>query len=491
MHCLAGMVKFSDKFLDFIGFIKESDFFHPTHQVIFKIVKQNILDNKILHKATISSQLNQLGISAFDDDVDIEDYIGSLYTLAVSREGMKDLFKELKSYMVRRGINELAKNLGNISNKKSENIQDLINDCDSAYGKTIKELISLGDNEDQIDLFKTIKDVIEDIAANPPDPTIFPLGPYATVNTLYGSLHRPHNITMVVAATATGKTNFSMCYNLWMAEKYGWPILWQDFGEMSGLELQLRAAATLSNSRVPMDMIEDGSWAQNSTYAKEIRAVWPRVAKMKLYYEDISRSKPLDIFSSVRKFYYNKIGRGNKFLWCYDYLKPFDTEDKYNKEYEVMGKFIQDCKSFIKQEVPVSLFTSIQANRGGITNNKLSNQIDDSENIVSMSKRITDQTSHSFILRHKTNDEIEYEEGDFGNMMLVPIKLRHRGKEPRRSLSRVRMPSGKYRTNYINLECEGFFFEDKGDLQDMADILNDKYAQENAENWEEPTGDLL
>ncbi len=185
------------------------------------------------------------------------------------------------------------------------------------------------------------------------------------------------------------------------------------------------------------------------------------------------------MFSSVRRFYYNYVGRGNKFIWCYDYLKPFNTDNGYAKEYEVMGQFIQDCKSFLKNEIPlIPLNTSIQANRGGITNNKSSQQIDDSENIVSMSKRITDQTSLAFILRNKLNEEIELEQNEFGNMVLIPIKLRFRGREAERTLVKVRMPGGKYKTNYVNLSCSGFTFEDRGDLQDMAQRLLDLYPQE-------------
>jgi replicative DNA helicase len=307
-------------------------------------------------------------------------------------------------YRVRRDINVLSKNLAKIATQKDSKIQDLVRACDKVYADSISDIISLSESNNQINIFADLKEVIEDIGNNPPDPTRFPFGPFEAINNLYGSLHRPGNITIIGARTSVGKTAYSMFYNIWMAEKYNWPILWQDFGEMTKLELQLRAAACLTAGEVSLSSIEDGSWRRDAAATKKIREQWPRVEKLKLCYEDVSKFDPKQILTSVRKFYYNTAGRNNKFIWCLDYLKPFDTDDFNTPEWKQMGHFIQDVKSFITGEIETNLFTSIQLNKFGITNNKSSANVDDSENSVSMSDRITQQSSHTFILRRKTND---------------------------------------------------------------------------------------
>jgi len=116
--------------------------------------------------------------------------------------------------------------------------------------------------------------------------------------------------------------------------------------------------------------------------------------------------------------------------------------------------------------------TSVQANRLGITGNRGADAIVDDESVVSLSDGITQFCSHLFLLRRKIADEIN-EDGDrFGTHKLVNLKARHLGKDALRDINLVEMPDGSNRKNFINLNVENFRIEERGDLQDIVNSIN-------------------
>jgi replicative DNA helicase len=320
-----------------------------------------------------------------------------------------------------------------------------------------------------------VEALVEDLGNKPPDPNDFWYGPMPSINRMYGSLHRPGNVTIVGARTGVGKSAFSMFYNLWLAEKKNVPLLWLDFGEMTIKEIQMRAVTLLTNGQVPVWALESGTWRQNAEWTKLVRESWERVKKMKFYFQDVSNFSPQETISFVRRFSYNKVGRANPFLVVYDYFKPFDTHNYNNPEWKQMGHFLQDIKSFIVNELPISWWGAIQLNRSGITTNKSSDQIDDSENAIGLSDRITQQSSHAFILRFKTMDEIAVEENRFGNMKLINVKHRHLGKDFMDALRPVKVGKKRYIRNYINIEGGSFYYEDRGDMNLAAKVMKEQY----------------
>jgi hypothetical protein len=122
-------------------------------------------------------------------------------------------------------------------------------------------------------------------------------------------------------------------------------------------------------------------------------------------------------------------------------------------------------------EPMIAMMTSVQSNRSGIVGNRNSDAVTDDESVVSLSDRITQFSSHMFILRNKTMDELQNSPADSGSHRLTCVKHRHLGEDVYRALSPVEMPDGSKRKNYINLEIENFNIKDMGDLKDMADKM--------------------
>ena len=72
---------------------------------------------------------------------------------------------------------------------------------------------------------------------------------------------------------------------------------------------------------------------------------------------------------------------------------------------QFVADFVDKCKQMIHREITfngrpmISMLTSVQSNRSGITANRHPDAIIDDESIVSLSDQITQFASHLFILR--------------------------------------------------------------------------------------------
>jgi hypothetical protein len=116
----------------------------------------------------------------------------------------------------------------------------------------------------------------------------------------------------------------------------------------------------------------------------------------------------------------------------------------------------------------VAMMTSVQGNRLGITTNRSSDNIVEDESTVSLSDRIQQISSHLFLLRKRTNDEI-LDSPDFGTHKLVDLKGRHLGENAMRALTPVRKEDGTLVRNAILLNFKNFNITEIGDIQDMVD----------------------
>ena len=119
----------------------------------------------------------------------------------------------------------------------------------------------------------------------------------------------------------------------------------------------------------------------------------------------------------------------------------------------------------------ISMMTSVQSNRAGIVTNKQASNVTDDESIVSLSDRITQFSSHMFILRNKTFDELQNESG-FGTHKLINVKARHLGKDIAGAINPIKMSDNSLKKNFVNLEIANFCVNEKGDLRDIVDSLS-------------------
>ena len=146
----------------------------------------------------------------------------------------------------------------------------------------------------------------------------------------------------------------------------------------------------------------------------------------------------------------------------YDYIKTTSEKLGNKNEWQVVGEMVDKFKKLVQRDVlfdgnpVISMMTSVQSNRSGITNNRRPEHIVDDESIVSLSDRIVQFCSHMFHLRPKVAEEIQAENAQFGTHVLEPFKHRHLGQNIPRALNLVEKEDGSKCKNHINLDINNF-----------------------------------
>jgi hypothetical protein len=89
-----------------------------------------------------------------------------------------------------------------------------------------------------------------------------------------------------------------------------------------------------------------------------------------------------------------------------------------------------------------------------------------------------------FILRSKTGDEVESEGERFGTHKLINVKARHLGSDIAGAVEPVSI-GDTLRKNAINLNFNNFNITERGDLRDIARVLNGEEQLDANEHQEE------
>jgi replicative DNA helicase len=470
---ISGLLKHPDFYPEIAPVISAEDFFSENSSVnktLFSLLKHGFDNGEVLDYVVLSERIKSLGIS-FEDNINIADYIKSLSLRKINKDGLLTVVKELKKLSIRRELFyasvSLSKQIKGLDSEKS--YSEIISLVDS----TLNEKINLYNNGDQDpeNIFEDMPLIIEDLGENPPD-NAGALGPHPRVNELYGSLLRPGNITVIVARSGVGKTTFTLDFTTKASVSSGIPVLHLDNGEMSKEELVMRQCAALSG--VSVSLLESGAWRKNKEAVNKVRAVWPKIKNYKFYYYNVGGMGVDEMISIIKRFYYSKVGRGNLMFLSFDYIKTTFEKSNNKNEWQVVGEMVDKFKKLIQSEILsdgkplISLITSVQSNRSGITTNRSADSIVDDESIVSLSDRITQFSSHLFSLRPKTLDELD-SEGDFGTHKLTCLKYRHLGENIHRATQPVRMEDGSLKRNCIHVKIDNFDVVEIGDHQDMIE----------------------
>lgn len=487
---LAGLLREPESLAEISNFISISDFYSKQsslHSAVFRIIQQAIDAGDEIDEIIVAQRVNDLGLS-FEDNLKPSDYIKSLSLRKVPKGNILKTAKELKKYSIRREIlessQEIAKKMKNIAPESS--YREIIELADNVYNSRIN-LYEIG-NDTPENIYEEMEALVEERGNNPV--TEFGMmGPHEKINDIYGSLLRAGNITVIVARSGVGKTQFCMDYSTKVSLKYDVPVLHFDNGEMSKEELIMRQCAALSG--VSMHLLESGKWRKaGQDVVDKVRSVWPKISKLKFYYYNVGGMDVDSMVNTLKRFYYAKVGRGNQMVFSFDYIKTTSESNGDKSEWQVVGEMVDKFKKCVQKEIlhegnpMIPMITSVQSNRYGITNNRNSQNVVDDESIVSLSDRITQFCSHMFILRSKTGDEVESEGERFGTHKLINVKARHLGSDIAGAVEPVSI-GDTLRKNAINLNFNNFNITERGDLRDIARVLNGEEELETNGHQEE------
>ena len=477
---LAGIFSNSDYFqTEIANFISEKDFYSKdsvVNKTIYTRIKALLDIDKVIDIALLAHHLNSLKLS-FQDNITVSQYLESLDLLSqnVSESALQNAAEVVKLLSIRRELSEVGQNITTKmqSLDSTASYDDIINACDSIYNNQIE--LYENTSGKAVNLFDIMPDLINQRAN---DRSIYkdagPMGPHPTLNALCGSLTKGGQITVICAGSGVGKTQFTTHYCMYVAGKHNIPILHLDNGEMSEEEIVFRMAA--SYSRVPLHLIESGDWADDSTCRDRVTNALDKISSGKIRYDyyNVGGKNIDEILTYVRRYYYSQVGRGNKLIINFDYIKSsFEMTNKFKTEYQVVGEVVDKFKKVIQRDLvfegrpQVSLMTSVQANRIGTVGNRNSDAVVDDESVISLSHRIKQFCSHLLILRNKTVDEMQWDPVFCGRHIMKIEKARTYGADFARAQNLVELQDGSQRRNYINFEFDNFKIIDKGDLVDL------------------------
>lgn len=474
---LAAFIQKPKVLVNFIHLISESDFYDGSllHRTLFAVLKKACQQDESIDEIVLVQRIKDLGIK-FEEDISLIDYVRSLSMRKIhSEEKVESSIKELKKYSVRREIEKTAKKIASSMKSISPETSyvKIIENADQIYNEKIN-MFEVGSDVPE-NIYEQMENFIEDRGNNPID-EFGMMGPHEKINEIYGSLLRPGNITVIVARSGVGKTQYCMHYATQVSSKYNVPVLHFDNGEMSKEELIIRQCASISG--VPSHLLESGKWRQaGPEVVAKVRSVWNKVKKLQFYYYNVGGMDVDSMINTLKRFYYSRVGRGNKMVFSFDYIKTSSESAANKSEWQTVGEMVDKFKKCIQKEIleegnpVIPMITSVQSNRSGITTNRQSANIIDDESIVSLSDRITQFCSHMFILRQKTNDEVAEEGNQFGTHKLINVKSRHLGKDIAGAVEPVQVDDN-LRKNFINLSFRNFNITECGDLRDIVNFRN-------------------
>jgi replicative DNA helicase len=465
-HVVAGCLKYPKLFFEIDSFVSEKDFYHEIHSVIFSVIKSNISQNESVDNVLISEKIKNLGIT-FKNQVNIFDYLQSLSLIKVSEKAFIESAKTLKTITIKREIHETAEKLKEKMVAKEEMTADqIISAADAIYNEKISAYDLF---EEPVNIFEDAKEQIELIGNTPVDDSGFKT-PFNDFNRLYGGL-RPKNLYAFVARPKSGKTtmlcdlNYKICNEI---NKGQISCLYLDT-EMETLDIQKRLVASISG--VPFWYIDTGNWRKDKEMMQKVRATWSKISNFKFYHLKVGNKTINEVLSIARRWYYSKVGRGEKAIISYDYLKMTgEGVSESWKEYQVIGDKTDKLKK-IAEELNCAVLTSTQMNRSGESQNRRAGGFSDDSSAIALSDRLQWFASYVGIFRRKTVDEIEEDGEEWGTHKLITTASRFQGKEAAGHVDLVeRIVDGerKYVNNYISFDVKNFNVEEKGSLDQLV-----------------------
>ncbi len=470
---LASILQYPDVWGD-INFLKDTDF-GKVNRPIYSVIKQQLDSTppESVAPIVLAERLKTFGLTVLEGGLIPLDYLDSLKMLSVDKAGTDDLVKSLKKITVKR---ELCNKCDEIKNDLLHGKDKSFTEMTNLVEKGISSIETAYFKQETSTLLEGLIEENEERGNNPIDATNMGyLGPFPSINKVLGSLSNPGDFTVVGARTGVGKSTLGFFVNMILAEKYNLPVLHIDKAEMTEKQLRARAVCALSNGQVPLWAIYSGEWRLNKEWFKIIREdVWPRVKKLEknIHFINVGGMKSKEIVSFIRRHYYNKIGRERHLLIHDDYIKGVETLGHNTQEYQSIGYYVNDMKDLVTKDILASVWTSVQNNRTGISQGKQAKDIVDNEGSMSLSDRIIQMATTGFVMRHKVPEEISNEKNLFGNIKLTLVKQREfLGKDYEKMMSLIKMPNGSFAQNYFSLESKKFYFEDKGDLRHMMEVL--------------------
>lgn len=427
---LGGFINHPQSLIDLSTFISEKDFHVAVNQIIFSVLKNVVLSGNKVEKILLAQKVVDLGISKVNNEISVFEYIEDLSYSQLQPHGIKEISKELIKLRIRRElfsngalVQQYVKECG------SKGIDEIISQVHSLYNS---QILKYGFEDEPVDLYANLADFLQAIAKNPSEESGYKT-PYEQYNSFFSGLKAGDGGYFFYARSGEGKSVWLFNLSKGTSLINNCPTLYLD-SEMS-LDLNMFRAGA-AEAGINSWYLETGKWIKNHELANKVAKAFETSKKYKgLFYHKYVPNKSIEeIISIIRNWYYKKVGKGNKAIIVYDYLKIVSADSNRN-EWQKFGDLISYLNE-VGHELNIPLLLAGQQNRAG---SQQGIRLDD-DTTIGGSDRINQFSRFTGIFRRKTLDEISNHGINNGTHALRPTKYsRDQGKEDFNSNSLVRI----------------------------------------------------
>jgi replicative DNA helicase len=470
-HLLGGLIQNPEVFTEIERFLNDKTFYSDLHGTIFSCFRSAFSNDEKIDKVLLAQKIKNLNIK-FKGDIDIFSYIDAISFTQINAKATIEAAQELSKLHALRDLDSTCDKIKTeISKNVNQPLDKIVSQMDAIYGEKVS---SFNKDGDFCLLGDGLLDLVEERGNNPVE-EIGLSTPYPEFNRMYGGL-RNKNLYIIAARAKSGKSTFLNDMVSEMSKFHKIPVLVLDT-EMSTEETKFRMAT--AKSGVPLWYLETGNWRKNPTYVEKVRQSLKNVkGEYRVYHYHVGNKKIEEIASICRRWYLKFVGRGNKGLICFDYIKAIDKLTGNQQEYQLMGDKVDMLKK-LAEELDIPIVSAVQTNRTGITTNKDSSEIIDDESTIGLSDRITWYATYVGILRRRTSDEIVLDTLESGTHKLIEAVSRWQGKDAagHQDLIKRTFPDGKtrYIKNFVNIDIQNFKVSEKGSLKDCIARQNAQF----------------
>lgn len=464
---LGGLLNKPITFPDIDGSLKETDFYSREHGTIYACMRQILSEKKELTIPSLTTRVKSLGLK-FSGVLDIQEYIESISLNTLNDKAILETAGEIVKLRAFRGMESSAEEIRRyLAKNTSASLSSAVATVDSLMANTINGFIV---DDIPVNIFDELSNEVI-ILGNAPTEGTGLKTPYPSFNKLFGEL-RGGNVYGIASRPGQGKTTFLCDMALGVAKENNVPVLFLDT-EMTTKEIRLRMAASIVG--IPLWYVETGNWNKNADLRAKMNAGLAKIDSemktLKFFHFHVGNKTIVEVLTVIRRWYWSVVGRGNKCLVVYDYLKLTGEKVGANwAEYQAIGEKTNQLKA-ISVEIDNPVFTAIQINRSGESSGRQAKEVTDDSSVIAQSDRVLWFVTFLAIFRRKTSDELALDGKDFGSHKLIDLKTRYQGQEAagHQNLVERQLQDGTsaFEPNYISFNIENFRVVEKGTLKDI------------------------
>ncbi len=346
---LGGLMLDREAFDQVADLIDTQDFYKPSHQLIFKVIKE--LHQKS-HPVDIITVMNLLQSKSELEQIGGAEYLATLLEKVVSAANIDSHAKIIREKSLLRNL--ISTSSGLIEKAYGNEYSDVEMLIDFAES----EILKVGENKlnqgliSALDIVNQSIEKIDELYKRKADVTGHATG-FADLDKMTLGL-QPGEVTIIAARPSMGKTAFSLNIATHLAIREKKKVAYFSV-EMAKEQLMMRILA--SEARVNMGEIKSGR-IQDASWPKLIHTAG-LIGEAPLYIDDTSGISPFEIRARCRRL------KATVGLDCImiDYLQIMDLKQKVESRERAVAEISRSLKAIAK-ELHIPVIALAQLNRG-------------------------------------------------------------------------------------------------------------------------------